>query len=1177
MHLILLNTGVRPVLCCNFSVAKRQRLSKTLMVMRLTAILLTIASLHASAGGFSQITLSLKNAPLEKVFKEISKQAGYNFVYGSDVLPKTENVDISVHDAGIEKVLAIIFANQPLTYSVIEKVVVIKIKAPPAQAIDEGLLLFQKLHFKVVDSAGLPVTSATFLLKGPNIKGSTGNDGGFTLDNIKAEETLVITSVGFYPLTISCGQLLNATIGKMFFTDNGQFIKTSANAFTFYMKQEVKDLGEVVVSTGMFDRRKETFTGVTKTYSGKEIRAASRQNVLEALNLLDPSLKIIRNNSLGSDPNQLPKVEMRGSRSLPPPVPQKYSQQLKLQYENDPNRPLFILDGFETDLNTIVNLDINRVANITLLKDAASTALYGSRSANGVIVVETIRPTAGKLQVNYNVSAMLSIPDLSGYNMMNAKELLKFQELTSEGADAPGPFAMDGAGANILLPQLKHSFRQNAVMNGVNSNWMKVPLQYAGALNHMLSVTGGDGFFNYTLGLSKNSNVGVMRGSENKTNSGYAYLSYRKGKINISNNLTITGRKMQGSPYGSFSEYVKVPPYYRVNNTGRYLEEQHAEYYYSSGFRSSYDFRFANPLYNANLPHKNTVEETVITNNLMINWNVLPFLRVTGGLQYSKSNGHSDYFISPLNTMFDNTDALQRGSYDQNSSETQDYNGYLTLTFNKVYAGKHILNMNLRGDLKNTNSDAQSISAVGFATTAEPLIYLANSYKLDSRPEGSASKKNSMALIGSVNYSYDMRYNLDLSYNLSGSSNFGSDNPYQSFYAVGLGWNIGREAFLRDIKWINYLNLSANFGLTGNLNAGNFSSRSTYILNNAPSWFGESVQLMGVGTPNLNWTKTYNTSYSLSGKFFQNKLSLAFNGYRNLTDPLIIKMPVPLSVGIPEGVPKNIGKLTTTGLEVMADMRLLNTRNWTLTLGINTPLFYKSRYSGLGNSLEKFNDSARKAGYAQRYFDGASPDDVWAVRSLGIGQARGLEVFLDRNGFYTYLFDKNNEVVIGSGRPLSQGNVNMRVRFRRFTLSIYTRYVIEEMKFNTALYNKVENISVPQMEFNQDKRALYTRWQKIGDNASFLGIKNKTLGMSSRFLQKENALYVEGINFNFDLLDEYSEGLKNRIRKKLGLQALSFALTTANIFQFQLSNIKLERGIDYPFQRSVTFTLNMTF
>lgn len=1179
MNLKLLTTGFRPVLCCNFSVAKRQRLSKTLMVMRLTAFLLTIASLHASAGGFSQITLTCKNTPLEKVFREITRQAGYNFVYGSDVLQKTENVNISVNDAGIEKVLDIILKDQPLVWSVIDRVVVIKMKPAPSPVFHEELLLLhqQKIYGKVVDSAGLPVTSATFLLKKSNIKGSTDNEGGFALNNIKEEETLVITSVGFYPLSVTGAQLVNAPIGKMFYAGNGSFMKTAAYTYTFYMKQEVKDLGEVVVSTGMFDRRKETFTGVTRTYSGKDIRSASRQNVLEALNLLDPSLKIIRNNSLGSDPNQLPKVEMRGSRTLPPPTPRQYSQQLKIQYENDPNQPLFILDGFESDLKTIANLDVNRIASITLLKDAASTALYGSRSANGVVVIETIRPTGGDLTVSYTATGTVTMPDLNGYNMMNASELLEFQELASEGVDAPGPFGVFENQANLILTKLKHAYRKNAILSGVNSNWLKVPLQNAGTLNHHLSVTGGDGFLNYTLGLTKNTNTGVMKGSVNQNNSGYANINYRRGKFNIANNLTISGSKQEGSPYGSFADFANIPPYYRINNTNRFLEDQHAEYFVQNSFMSIMNFRFSNPLYNAHLTHKNTLSNNGFSNNLMGNWDVLPFLRVSGGFQYSKMAAQSDYFLSPLHTQFDNVEAQQKGTYDQSHSESESYNGFLGLTFNKVFAGKHIVNMNLRGDLRKNSSNTQTISATGFATTSEPLIYLANSYRLDGKPQGASAKQNSMALIGSLNYSYDMRYNLDLSYNLSGTSNFGSDNPYQSFFAMGLGWNIGRETFLKDVHWIDYLNVSANFGLTGNQNAGNFGSNSTYVLNNTPSFFGESVQLMQLGNPNLDWTKTYNLSYILSGKFLRNSLSVTLTGFRNLTDPLIITMPVPLSVGIPDGVPKNTGKLTTTGFEIMLDARLINTPDWTVTLGINAPMFYKSEYSGLGNSLSKFNDSARKGGYAQRYYDGSSPDDVWAVRSIGIGQATGMEIFLDKNGKYTYLFDKNNEVVIGSSRPVSQGNVNVRVRYRKFTLAVYTRYVIEEMKFNNALYNKVENISAPQMEYNQDRRALYVRWKKAGDDASFLGITQRTLGMSSRFLQKENALYVEGINFNYDLLDEYSQGLKNRIRKKLGMKSLMVGINTSNIFKFQLSNIKLERGIDYPFQRSVTASLNMTF
>lgn len=1128
---------------------------KILLTMKLIIILIVAFSFTTSANSFSQVSLSVKRASLENVMQEVRKQSGYAFIFNSADLKQSKVVTAELKNATIELTLNTIFNGQPFTYEIKEGIIIVKLTEEKSivDRLNKFFTLPIDVKGKVVDSVGKPLIGATINVKGRKQGATTDQNGQFTLKGVDENKILVISFLGYEP----------------------KELKAAPDMGFIVLKLKTLKLEEVTINTGMFDRNKETFTGLTRNFSGKELRTVSRQNVLEALNLLDPSFKIIRDNNLGSDPNQAPKLELRGNRTIQPPTPQKYSQQLKLQYEVDPNQPLFILDGFETDLNTVVNLDVNRIASVTLLKDAASTALYGSRSANGVVVIQTIRPTPGKVMIGYSGTTTYSMTDLSGYNMMDAKELLKFQELSSEGPNAPGPF---GTTYNdLVLPKLKQAFRQNAVQQGVNSNWLKVPLQNSLSLGHNLSFTGGDTYLTYVAGLSRVSNIGVMKGSDNGTTSGYLNLNYRVGKVNVSNNLTINGSKQNASPYGSFSDYVKIPPYYVVNQNERYLEEHTAAYYDPNYGNLTSSFRYANPLYNATLPYKNSAVGSSITNNTMINWDLFPFLRLSGNFQYVKKVNESDYFISPLNTQFDDVEANLKGSYNYNKINSEGTTGNLTLTYNNVFAEKHILNANLRSGFTKQTDEALALSAVGFSATSEPLIYLANSYLPDSKPGGSSSKKTSMELIASLNYSYDLKYNLDLSYSLSGASNFGRDNPYQSFYSAGLGWNISREDFLKDVKWINQLSLTTNLGLTGNQNAGNFGSRTTYILNNDPTFFGESLTLKGIGNPNLKWTKTYNLSYNLSGRFFNNSLSATFSGYRNLTDPLIATIPVPPSLGITDGLPQNIGKLTTTGLEAIIDARLTNTSNWTINVGFNSPLYYKSRYSGLGDALNKFSDLSRSNGYLQRYYDGASPDDVYAVRSIGIGQARGFEVFLDKDGNYTYLFDKNNEVVVGSSRPKFQGSFNIRTRYRRFTLAVYGSYVVGEMKFNNALYEKVENITAVGRENNQDKRALYVRWKNPGDDASFLGIANSTLGMSSRFLQKENALMINNITFNYDVLDQYSTGLKAYIRKKLGLQTFGVSLTTANIFQFKLSNIERERGLDYPFNRSVTLNLNVTF
>ena len=174
------------------------------------------------------------------------------------------------------------------------------------------------------------------------------------------------------------------------------------------LEEETAEMEEVVV-TGIFERKKESFTGSATTYSSRELKKVGNQNIIQSLKSLDPAFAILENNEAGSDPNHLPDLEIRGKSSI---------VGLKEQYNVDPNQPLFILDGFESSLEAIYNLDMSRVASITILKDAASTAIYGSKASNGVVVVETIRPKSGKLNLAYNGNANVSWADLSSYNLM---------------------------------------------------------------------------------------------------------------------------------------------------------------------------------------------------------------------------------------------------------------------------------------------------------------------------------------------------------------------------------------------------------------------------------------------------------------------------------------------------------------------------------------------------------------------------------------------------------------------------------------------------------------------------------------------------------------------------------------------------------------------------------------
>lgn len=201
--------------------------------------------------------------------------------------------------------------------------------------------------------------------------------------------------------------------------------KNASSFAKITLQEKANEIKDVVV-TGVYRRKKESFTGSSTTFNGDELKQVGAQNVLQSLKTLDPSFKIMENNLTGSNPNQMPDIEIRGKSSV---------VGLKEEYGTDPNQPLFILDGFETTLETIMNLNMNRVASVTLLKDAASTAIYGSKAANGVVVVETKTPERGRLQLSYKGDYGIDFADLSDYNLMNAAEKLEFETLAKVYTD----------------------------------------------------------------------------------------------------------------------------------------------------------------------------------------------------------------------------------------------------------------------------------------------------------------------------------------------------------------------------------------------------------------------------------------------------------------------------------------------------------------------------------------------------------------------------------------------------------------------------------------------------------------------------------------------------------------------------------------------------------------------
>ncbi|MBR6945988.1 MAG: TonB-dependent receptor plug domain-containing protein, partial [Prevotella sp.] len=361
-------------------------------------------------------------------------------------------------------------------------------------------------------------------------------------------------------------------------------------------------LGEVeVFGNGIFKRRTESFTGSAATYNQEDLKSVGNANILKSLADLDPSFILEDNVLNGSDPNALNDITIRGNASF---------AGLQGEYSGNPNTPLFIIDGFESSQQQVFDLDINRVENVTILKDAAAKAIYGAKAANGVVVIETKQPEAGRIRLTYTGDVNVTAPDLSSYDLTNAEEKL-LVEKNSGRYDASSPsFAQSY--------REQYNEIQKNISRGVDTYWLAKPLRTGVGHKHTIYMEGGDDRMRYSGTVSYNGVTGVMKGSDRRTVSGNIQLSYRYKTLLFRNSLSITSNKADNSPYGSFSSYSSANPYFSPYDENGNLVKV-LGYFQNPGTGGSRT-TYYNPLYNATIGTKDFSKYNEYTENFYIEW-----------------------------------------------------------------------------------------------------------------------------------------------------------------------------------------------------------------------------------------------------------------------------------------------------------------------------------------------------------------------------------------------------------------------------------------------------------------------------------------------------------------------------------------------------------------------------
>ena len=898
-----------------------------------------------------------------------------------------------------------------------------------------------------------------------------------------------------------------------------------------------------VVVTGIYSRKKESFTGSSTTYTAKELKTIGNANVLQSLKTMDPSFSIQENNQFGSDPNRLPDINVRGKTSV---------IGLTQEYETDPNQPLFILDGFETTLATISDLSMDRVESITVLKDAAATAIYGSKAANGVVVVETKAPAAGTLRLNYSGNLNFSFADLSDYNLMNSSEKLEFERLAGYYGtlDANGEIVEEGK-------QQLYYQRLAEVKRGVDTYWMSEPLRFSTSHSHNI----------FALGFSYNKTQGVMKGSDRDVLNGNVRLIYRYKSLAFTNYLNLD-YTMSSREKVAFSEFSRANPYHRkLNEYG--TPDQVMETYTDMDVNSSSYTKTVNvynPLYDMMLNSSDDSRSFGFRNNFEIDWRVLNELRVKGRFSITKTSTRSEVFKSPKASEFVGAESTVKGTYTETNGEGLDYDADFNVTYGKLFNEKHMVNAVGGVRLATNQSKSSAFVSRGFIDDRYSNPSFSTGYPEGGKPSYSNTEKRSASYYLNAGYAYDNRYLLDANFRSDGSSVFGLSQKFSTTWAIGLGWNVHNEAFFESVDWLDFLKLRFSIGNPGNQNFDAYISMNVYgYTTSYPNPFGLSAVISSWGNNNLEWQKTIDKNFGIDMEFLNRRLKLTVDYFIKNTDPLLVFVQLPTSTGT-STAPMNLGKQMSKGVTAVLNFTVLQREgvNWSFNANARHITY---EYKNIGTALDKYNQDNRSSNLV-RYYDGGSPSDLWAVRSAGIDPGTGREIFIKKDGTQTFVHDYADEVVVGNSDPKVEGVIGTSFYYKGFSASVNLRYRLGGQIFLSTLYDKVENISENALKYNQDKRALYDRWQKPGDVSKFKAISlNESTPMSSRFVADENTLSGESISLGYET--------QARWLQYIGASSMTIRGYMNDIFR--ISTVKNERGLDYPFARSVAFSLSVRF
>lgn len=1083
------------------------------------------------------ITLHKNRTPVKELLKELEKKSGYTFIFANNLLNVDRELDLSVEQQPIENVLEQMFSNTNIEYKIQGKQIILSPKEESNSAATSQQQITVK--GKVIDNNGDPVIGASVFIPGTQTGTSTDLDGAYQL-LVPDNASLRISCIGYNDKTelVNGRSLLNVT-----------------------MQLSAIELDDLVV-IGYGTVKKRDVTGSVASIKGD---ALSKQPVGDAGQALQGRISGVSVTSQSGSPGSAPTIRIRGIGTV------------------NSSDPLYVVDGIP--VNSIGYLNPNDIASMEVLKDASSSAIYGSRGANGVILISTKKGSAGKVSLEFN--GYYGVQNaINNLDLLSGEEWYNFQE-------------------KVNLTRAKKVDLSKANKN-ISTNWVDKVTRTAAIQNYYLDLKGGKEGMTYAASMGYFGQEGTIKGSD------YERLSLRFNGENVINSIFTVGTTLAAS-LSTKKSILEANEAFSVISTAMRMEpivpvRNDDGSWGSSPFTDTY-----NPV--AAIEYSNTKRKQLdLVGAIYGEVNILKNLKLRSSFgvdinRIDDSDFIPKYYVSVAQKTAESV--VSRGAINYLNWVWEN-----TLNYNKVFNRKHDFKVMLGYTMEYTHNESFSASKNGVPGSSDNLQFIDAAQNANSaKANGTAWESSMISYLARLNYSYDDRYLLTASVRADGSSKFGAANRYAVFPSFAVAWKLSNEKFFKnmDAKWIDQIKIRGGWGQIGNQNIGNYLFQN--VLTSAEQYrylYGRSAELhqgvtaLALGNIGIKWETTESLNVGLDVTLFRN-LNIVADYYSKKTKDMLLQEPIPHHLGYEAGPVTNVGSVRNRGFEFSVQWQGKLAEGLFMTVGGNLSTV-KNEVLSLGTSSAIAGGTLYGKGSISRTQVGSAIGEFWGFRTGGLIQTEaqlnevkklqpnaglGDRVFLDTNGYESDgktltgkpdgKLNDADKTFIGSPIPDFTYGFNLALEYKGFDLNAFFEGVQ-----GSEIFNGNRAYTHATGSIYQKNKAVLNAWTPQNTNTDIARINgddnNDNMRISDFYVEDGSYLRLKSLQLGYSFSGKWMQ--------KVRLQRLRIYLSGQNLFTItkysgadpeigQLAATSyLTRGFDlgtYPQARTFTAGINLTF